>query len=59
MTRDEALKELNDEIKKVLPDNKDLDEDDFDTLHQVAEDVLEEACGVVSEVDEEEDEEAP
>lgn len=54
MTRDDLKKEICDEIDKLIPENTDLDEDDFDTLSEQVEETIEEACGVTHEVDEEE-----
>lgn len=53
MTRDDAIKELVDELKKAVPENIDLSADDFDTLSETAESVLEDACGISTEQDEE------
>lgn len=58
MTRDELLKEIKDEVEKVLPDgDAKLDGDDFDTVQETITKVIDEATDATDEADEDDDKE--
>lgn len=45
MDRDQLLEHVNTAVKKVVPDNTELEESDFDTLRDTVSDVFDDAEG--------------
>jgi hypothetical protein len=58
MTRDELTKSITEAINDAIPENKELDGDDIDSIEPVVEKVVEDACEAIDSAEDDEDTEA-